>query len=87
LLGLGDKIQGSWPVSNKALSIQQVKKIQTLLNTFGYIVGKIDGKIGPKTIKAIHRWQLENNVIGDGYASESLLYKLEESKKIIKERL
>jgi len=76
LFGLGDKIQGAWPVNDNALSTEQVKKIQTLLNSAGHIVGKVDGKIGPKTREAVRSWQLKHGLAGDGYANELLLSKL-----------
>lgn len=80
LFGLGDKIQGAWPINDKALSTEQVKRIQSILNSKGHVVGKVDGKIGPKTQEAIRRWQLENGLAGDGYANLFLLSQLNLSK-------
>lgn len=77
LFGLGDKIRGSWPLSDKALSVDQVMKIQSLLNKHGHSVGVVDGKIGTKTREAIRTWQIENGFSGDGYANLSLLVELE----------
>ena len=76
LFGLGDQIQASWPLSDKALTVEQVKEIQSLLNHLGHDVGDVDGKIGSKTREAIRTWQLENNFAGDGYANLSLLIHL-----------
>ena len=76
LFGAGDKIQGVWPLADKALSVEQLKKIQTLLNSEGHHAGAVDGKIGSKTREAIRTWQLENGYPGDGYANLSLLEKL-----------
>lgn len=73
LFGLGEKIKGSWPVKDKALSIDQVMEIQSLLNAQGHNVGAVDGKIGTKTREAIRTWQLENGFSGDGYANIPLL--------------
>jgi len=77
LFGLGDKIRGVWPFNDKALSIEQVKRIQALLNSQGHNVGAVDGKIGTKTREAIRTWQLENGFFGDGYANLSFLIDLE----------
>lgn len=76
LFGLGDKIRGVWPIQDKALSVSQLKEIQTRLNSRGHSVGDVDGKIGSKTREAIRTWQLESGFSGDGYANLSLLLKL-----------
>lgn len=76
LFGLGKKIQGSWPLNDKALSVEQLKEIQFLLNAQGHSVGVVDGKVGSKTREAIRTWQLENGLEGDGYANLSLLLEL-----------
>lgn len=73
LFGLGEKIQGAWPLTDNALSVEQVKEIQSLLNLQNHNVGDVDGKIGSKTREAIRTWQLENKFSGDGYANLSLL--------------
>lgn len=82
LFGLGEKIQGVWPLNDQALSIEQVKEIQTLLNFQRHSVGDVDGKIGSKTREAIRTWQLEKSFAGDGYANLSLLKKLRSSVKV-----
>lgn len=48
--------------------IPQVKKIQTLLQRLGYDVGTtgIDGKYGPRTEKAVRRFQQDNSLKVDG---------------------
>jgi len=81
LFGLGDRIRGTWPINDKALSTAEVKKIQTLLNSKGHEVGKVDGKIGPKTREAVRTWQLANGLAGDGYANALLLSKLSANRK------
>jgi peptidoglycan hydrolase-like protein with peptidoglycan-binding domain len=40
--------------------------IQTALKNAGYYTGKIDGKIGPMTKKAIESFQKANNLTADG---------------------
>ncbi|MGK0270666.1 MAG: membrane-bound lytic murein transglycosylase B [Cocleimonas sp.] len=76
LFGLGKKIQGTWPVKDKAMSVDKLKEIQSLLNSHGHSVGVVDGKIGSITREAIRTWQLENGLPGDGYANLALLFKL-----------
>lgn len=76
LFGLGEKIRSAWPTQDKALSIEQAKEIQSLLNRQGHSVGVVDGKIGSKTREAIRTWQLEKGFIGDGYANVDLLLQL-----------
>jgi len=81
LFGVGEKIRGAWPIQDKALSVEQVKEIQSLLNHEGHNVGVVDGKIGSKTREAIRTWQLENGYVGDGYANIALLSKLRKMTK------
>ena len=45
---------------------QRTKEIQTKLNKLGYACGKIDGKIGVKTLKAIRKFQFDNQLTVDG---------------------
>lgn len=84
LFGLGKKIQGAWPVNDKALSVIQLKEIQSLLNSQGHSVGAVDGKVGSKTREAIRTWQLEKGIAGDGYANLSLLMELRSRSKLEK---
>lgn len=84
LFGSGEKIQGLWPLKDKALSISQVQEIQGLLNSFGHSVGEVDGKIGTKTREAIRTWQLENGFSGDGYANLELLEQLKDKSSNLK---
>jgi len=81
LFGVGEKIRGAWPIQDKALSVEQVKEIQSLLNHEGHNVGVVDGKIGSKTREAIRTWQLEKGYVGDGYANIALLSKLRKMTK------
>lgn len=84
LFGLRDKIQGAWPIQDIALSITQIKEIQSLLNVYGHNVGDVDGMIGTKTREAIRTWQLENDFSGDGYANLSLLNRLKKNSSSLK---
>ena len=62
----GESIRIAWPRGDKALSFDQVKEIQTLLNEENHNSGVVDGKIGSKTREAIRTWQLEHGFAGDG---------------------
>ena len=73
LLATGEKIQTTWPVSDKALSRYEVEEIQMRLNLEGFSSGLADGKIGIKTREAIRAWQVEQGYAGDGYANLHLL--------------
>ena len=66
-------IQQAWPKSNRPLTNSQKMELQELLADKGYIVGDIDGRIGPKTQEALRDYQQKVGLIPDGYASEQLL--------------
>jgi membrane-bound lytic murein transglycosylase B len=76
LLEGGESIRIGWPRDDKALSSEQVKEIQTLLNQKNHNAGVVDGKVGSKTREAARTWQLENGFAGDGYISLNLLENL-----------
>jgi len=69
----GEGIRIGWPRTDKALSTEQIKVIQTLLNEKNHNSGIVDGKIGSKTREAVRTWQLENGFAGDGYINLDLL--------------
>ena len=77
----GASIRIAWPRGDKALSHDQIKEIQTLLNKDNHNSGEADGKIGSKTREAIRTWQLENGFAGDGYATLALLKTLRNKEK------
>ncbi|MBW1742401.1 MAG: peptidoglycan-binding protein [Deltaproteobacteria bacterium] len=66
LIGFAEKLQER----------QQVAEVQAALLKLGYDVGKVDGKYGPKTAKAIKGFQKEHQLKVDGKVSESLLERL-----------
>ncbi len=69
----GKAIQTPWPREDKPLSFKQKKSLQRLLIKAGFDAGKIDGKIGKNTQRAIHAWQMKQGLAGDGYANQHLL--------------
>ncbi len=72
----GEAIQAAWPRKDKPLSLKQKKELQSLLLTAGFDAGKIDGKIGKNTQRAIHAWQMKQGLAGDGYANLDVLKRL-----------
>jgi len=54
----------------------QIANAQTSLLKLGFDVGKVDGKVGPKTTKAIKAFQKKQQVKVDGKISEKLLEQL-----------
>jgi hypothetical protein len=54
----------------------QIANVQAALSKLGIDVGKVDGKLGPKTTKAIKAFQKKQQVKVDGKISEKLLEQL-----------
>ncbi|WP_027257119.1 lytic murein transglycosylase [Leisingera aquimarina] len=72
----GAPIQGSWPRSDRALTLSEREEMQQRLTHAGFDTEGIDGKIGPKTIGAVRDYQVAKGLTPDGYASLHLLQKL-----------
>jgi membrane-bound lytic murein transglycosylase B len=72
----GPAIQSSWPDDDRALTFAERKEMQQRLTRAGFNTQGVDGRIGPKTIDAVRRFQSANGLIPDGYASLSLLRQL-----------
>ncbi len=75
LLGYGPFIR-PWPKTDRKLKYVEQKELQRLLARKGYKIGKIDGKIGGATKKAIRGFQKNNGLPADGYPSYAVLEKL-----------
>ena len=79
---LGDRIAGgppiraSWPRGYTPVSFEQRKEIQKRLKRKGYPLEKIDGIIGPNTVKSIMGFQKSIGVKPTGYPSAELLQQL-----------
>ena len=79
---LGEALRGRpsistpWPRSDKPLSFENKKAMQTKLNTLGYNVGGVDGQIGPNSRKAIRAWQKSQGLPADGYLEKQLYLRL-----------
>ena len=72
----GGSIQGSWPRSDRALSLSERREMQTRLRAAGCDPGKFDGIVGPNTIEAIRCFQGRIGQVPDGYANTRLLARL-----------
>lgn len=59
-----------------ALSFQEVLELQSILNARGFNAGDPDGLPGFMTQEAIRKYQLENQLPADGYASRSIYERL-----------
>jgi len=72
LRGLGP-IEATWPRTDRALTFAERREIQQLLTDAGHSTQGIDGLIGPNTINAARRFQIETGLVPDGYISVGLL--------------
>lgn len=70
------QIQGQWPTEDRPLSRSERLELQRLLTERGLEPGGIDGIIGANTRNAIRRFQQQQGVPADGYASAALLEQL-----------
>lgn len=79
---LSDRIGGApgfvadWPRNDRALTFSERKEMQRLLTAAGYNTQGVDGRIGPKTVDAVRRFQRSRGLTPDGYASLDLLKRL-----------
>ncbi|HFC04373.1 MAG TPA: lytic murein transglycosylase, partial [Rhizobiales bacterium] len=65
-----------WPLENLPLNLAQNRELQELLSKRGHKVGKIDGKVGSNTIRAIKAYQQRQGLKADGYPGSALLKRL-----------
>lgn len=75
LLGYGKFIQ-PWPTDEKPLKHAEQKELQQLLSKQGFEVGKIDGKIGQNTKRAVQAFQQKIGLPADGYPNSIVLQHL-----------
>lgn len=78
---LGTRLNGAPPVSKgrgpvATLSLADTKQLQTILQSKGYNVGKIDGVIGANTRASVRMEQKRLGMAVDGYPTQRLLIKL-----------
>ncbi len=67
-------VRGAWPADLRLLAAPDRIRLQTLLRDRGFYDGKIDGRFGPSSREAIHRFQLSAGLQpADGFASARVL--------------
>lgn len=75
---LSDRIAGGsnfatqWPRTDKPLTRDQLRDMQTKLMAMGLDTGGADGMVGPKTVEAIQAYQQSNGILADGYPTVEL---------------
>lgn len=69
----GPPIAAGWPREDRALVLEERVELQQRLTDAGFDTGGVDGRIGPKTIRAMQAWQLAAGLPPDGYASLNAL--------------
>lgn len=70
-------IRSAWPRDEQPLSRSQVRELQQALNAQGFDVGNPDGIMGPNTRRGLRAYQQSIGVIPDGFATLSLLERLQ----------
>ena len=78
---LADRFSGGpaiqrMPENEQAMSIEQVRELQELLNGLGFDSGEPDGRVGSRTRSAIRAYQEQQGLKMDSYPSLSLLESL-----------
>ncbi|WP_455478656.1 lytic murein transglycosylase [Bartonella sp. B10] len=67
------KLIQDWKRPFKPLTLAECKELQSRLIALGYYEGKVDGKIGTASRKAIKAFQLHHNLEENGYPSYEIL--------------
>ncbi len=75
---LADRLVGAPPLHNPppdrpALPVDTIEALQTALQTRGFEVGPVDGRMGPRTREAIRTFQDQQAMTRDGHPDRSLL--------------
>ena len=60
----------------KPYSVAQMKNLQSQLNSLGFKTGEPDGIWGPKSRQAIRSFQLQHQLIADGYPNKEVFVKI-----------
>lgn len=63
--------------TNSPYSVAEMKTLQSQLNALGFDTGKPDGIWGPKSRKAIRLFQLQHQLIADGYPNKEVFLTVE----------
>ena len=80
---LGDRILGAppfvqpFPGSERALTLTEIKEVQTRLTQMGFDTGGTDGRVGNDTMAAVKNFQMKAGLLpADGYAGLKVLARL-----------
>lgn len=72
---LTDRLKGAgpfaddWPRGTRFLDWAERIELQTILADLGYYDAEIDGRLGPIASAALRRWQADNGLVADGFAT------------------
>lgn len=69
----GTPIVAPWPRDDRALSLDERKRLQQALKNRGFDPGPVDGVIGAGTRRALRAWQQSRGLPADAYASAATL--------------
>jgi len=72
-IGGGGPFKGAWPVRDQMLSRAERIELQKRLARQGFYRGAFRGHIGPRTRKAVRRFQHTAGLPADGYVSRAIL--------------
>lgn len=82
---LADRLKGGqpvvhgWPRDETVLTRDETVAFQNDLKRLGYDPGDADGLLGRKARAALRAWQKANGLVPDGFATEQVLMRIEQS--------
>jgi len=82
---LADRLKGTppvahgWPRDETILDRNEIVAFQSDLKRLGYDPGDADGVLGRKARAALRAWQKANGLVPDGFATEQILMRIEQS--------
>mgnify|MGYP002628194657 CR=1 FL=1 len=69
----GDAFQHAWPRDLRVLTLAERMELQQRLTLAGFSTAGVDGRVGPRTLRAIKGYQRAQGLVADGFASTELL--------------
>ena len=76
-IGGGPGVQATWPRDLRALTVGEMKALQTALSRRGFDGGPPDGQMGPATRHGLRQFQRSLGQPADGYPTAELLQQLQ----------
>ena len=73
----GVPLTASWPRDERSLSRAERMRFQIDLNALGFALGEPDGVLGRRTRAALRQYQKARGMAADGFATASLLDRLD----------